>query len=101
MSIRAGVGMLQDEGYAPNGRYGGASLGARATGQPLSSSTGVGRYVVDADKLATFPDGGKPEAHLIRVVEDYSLMTPAKSTVQLCKMRVDVAGPYERCLSRR
>lgn len=100
MSKAAGAGMLQDEVYAPNGRYGGASLLATATGQQLSSSTGDGHYVVDADKLAIFPNAGKPEAHLIRVVEDYSLRTPSKSTVQLCKVRIIVAEPYERCLPR-
>lgn len=99
MSLAAGAGMLQDEVYAPNGRYGGASFIATA-GKELSSSTD-GQYVVDADKLAIFPNGGKPEAHLIRVVEDYSVMTPSKSTVQLCKVKVDAGGPWERCLSRR
>jgi hypothetical protein len=101
MSIAAGIGMLQDENYAPSGRYGGASVGATATGTPLSSSTSEGSYVVEADKLAVFPNAGTPEAYLIRVVEDYSVMTPSTSSVQLCKVKVDVAGPFERCLSRR
>jgi hypothetical protein len=100
-SKTAGAGMLQDEVFAPNGQYGGASLGALTPGKQLSSSTGDGQYVIDADKLVIFPNAGTPEAHLIRVVEDYSLLTPSKSTVQLCRMKVDVAGPYERCLSRR
>ena len=99
MSSATGVGMLQDEVYAADGRYGGTSLLASATGQ--SSSSGDGRYVVDADTLAIFPNTGKPQAHLIRVVEDYSVMTPSKSTVRLCKVKVDVGGPYERCLSGR
>jgi hypothetical protein len=97
----AGAGMLQDEVFASNGRYGGASLGAVTPGKDLSSSTGEGRYVLDADKLAVFPNGGKPEVHLIRVVEDYAVLTPSRSTLQLCKVNVDVAGPSERCLSRR
>jgi hypothetical protein len=96
----AGAGALQDELYAPNGRYGGARLGAAATGKQLSSSTGDGYYVVDADKLAIFPSAGRPEAQLIRIVEDYSAMMPSKSTIRLCKVRVDTAGPYELCLSR-
>jgi hypothetical protein len=100
MSIAAGAGMLQDVVYAANGRYGGESLTATATGKQVSSS-GDGSYVVDAEKLAIFPNAGKAEAHLTRVVEDYSVMTPSKPTVQLCSVRVDVAGPYERCLSRR
>jgi hypothetical protein len=99
MSRTAAAGMLQDEVYEPNGRYG-ASFGAIANGQQ-SSSSDSGRYVVAADKLATFPDAGTPETHLIRIVEDYSLMTPSKSTVQLCKMKVDPGGSYERCVSRR
>ena len=71
MSIAGGAGMLQDEVYAPNGRYGGTSLGATATGQQVSSSTGNGHYVVDADTLVIFPNAGQPEAKLIRIVEDY------------------------------
>jgi hypothetical protein len=97
----AGAGMLQDEVYAANGQYGGAILGATATGSQLTSANAAGRYVVDRDTLAIFPTAAQPEAYLIRVVEDYSLTTPSRSTVRLCKVKVDVAGPYERCLSRR
>ncbi len=93
----ATAGMLQEEDYAPNGRYSGTILGASPTGQ--LSSSGGGQYVVDADKLATFPNAGAPSTHLIRVVEDYSVLTPSKPTVRLCKVRVDVGGPHERCLS--
>jgi len=100
MAQFAGGGMIQEEVYAPNGRYGGASIGATAAGQPFSSSSGGGRYVVDADKLAVFPTAGQPAAHLVRVVEDYSLMTPSRSTVRLCRVKVDEAGPNERCLPR-
>jgi hypothetical protein len=100
-SAAAGLGMVQEEVYAPNGRYGGSSLIGTAAGQQVSSSSGDGSYVVEADKLAIFPNTEKPAVNLIRIVEDYSLMTPSRSTVHLCKVRVDVGGPYERCLARR
>jgi len=90
--------MLQEEDYAPNGRYSGSILGASAAGALASS--GGGQYVVDGDKLSIFPSAGTPSTHLIRVVEDYSLFTPSKSTVRLCRVRVDVGGPHERCLGR-
>jgi hypothetical protein len=95
------AGMLQDEVFEPNGRYGGAGMDTVGPGRPLSSSTGRGSYVVEANKLALFPNAGNPEAYLIRVVEDYSPTTPGEPTVQLCKMSVDAIGLKERCLSRR
>jgi hypothetical protein len=95
----AGSGMLQEEDYAPNGRYGGTIVGASPTGG--LSSSGAGQYVVDADKLSIFPSRGEPSTHLIRVVDDYSVLTPSKPTVRLCRVKVDVGGPHERCLSGR
>lgn len=97
-----GAGALRGEAYAPNGRYSSAMLAAKeGTGQMLGSYSGDGRYVVDGDKLAIFPDAaGAPEAHLIRVVEDYEATTPLKSTVRLCKVKRDQLSPYELCLSR-
>jgi len=97
-SAAAGAGMVQDEIFATNGQYDSNILGGAPTG--LVSSTGAGRYVVDADKLAVYPAGGKPEAYLFRVVEDFSVLTPSRSTLQLCKIKFDVGGPHERCLSR-
>jgi len=94
----AGAGALRNEVYAPNGRYG-SSLATTATGRELSSN-GDGKYVIDADTLAIYPNAGTPEAQLIRIVEDYEANVPSKSTVRLCKLKVDVAGPYELCLSR-
>jgi hypothetical protein len=99
-SIAAGAAMLQEEVYSPDGRYGGTSLGGTAAGAQASSSGG-GQYVVDAHRLAIFPKGGKPAAHLVRVVEDYSVLTPSRSMVRLCKVEVDVGGVRERCLSGR
>lgn len=98
--MAAGVGVLHGEAYAPNGRYGSEMLADRETKQPLGSYSGNGRYVVDGDKLAIFPDTGTPEAHLIRIVEDYEATTPLKSTVRLCKVKKDLLSPYELCLTR-
>lgn len=95
----AQAGMVQEEDYAPNGRYGGEILGASPTGG--LSSSGGGQYVVSADRLTIFPGRGTPSVHLIRIVEDYAVLTPSQSTVRLCKVRVDAGGPHERCLSRR
>ena len=62
--------------------------------------TGEGRYVVAGNRLSIYPDRGPSQTTLIRIVEDRVANAPGRTTVQLCKINVDVGGPRERCLPR-
>ena len=99
----AQMGASQGEAYAPSGRYARASMaGAYGAGSDFltTGSTGDGRYVVAGSRLSIFPDRGPSQTTLIRIVEDREATAPPRTTVQLCKLNVDVGGPYERCLPR-
>ena len=105
MSGSAGgqVGTSQGETYAPNGRYARVGMiGAYGPGSEFFTKgfNGDGRYVVEGNRLAIFPDRGTAQTTLARIVVDQEATVPARSTVRLCKINVDVGGPYERCLPR-
>jgi hypothetical protein len=97
------IGASQGETYAANGRYARASMigGYGPDSDFLARGfTGEGRYAVEGNLLALFPDRGSPQSMLARIVEDREPTTPPRTTVQLCRINVDVGGPYERCLPR-
>jgi len=98
VSVQGGMGGSRGESYASNGRYGGIQVAA-GSGYARSSA-GDGRYVVEGHRLTIFPDQGPPQTHLARIIAEREGTTPPRETEQLCKISVDVGGPYERCLPR-
>jgi hypothetical protein len=109
-ATRASAGVIQDVTFAPNGRYGGhGTIGVEREGPDESHVvsrhyTGDGRYLIEGNRLAIYPDRGAPQSSLVRIVEDYKAAPSLRTTVRLCTVKTDTANrlaPYESCLDRR
>lgn len=100
----------QEYAFAANGRYGfwGAIAQERRVSQTelevtTSSFTGVGRYRVEGDVIALYPDGEAPEASYFRVYEQHAVSPSMQVSheVRLGLMRKDAGGVYEVSLVRK